>query len=90
MLLEPIANEVREAARLLKQRKPEHFGKVTRNRYVAHNAWVIAGTRIPTESIWRFHEEGYDTDAILSEYPSLTEDDVLAAIESEAKRREVA
>jgi uncharacterized protein (DUF433 family) len=47
---------------------------------VAHNAPVLAGTRIPVRAIKRFNEAGYSVAQILSEYPTLTESDVVAAL----------
>lgn len=85
--LEPIANEMRAAARRLQERGSEQIGRIVRNRYVVHNAWTIAGTRVPTQAIWNFHQAGYDTAAILKEYPRLTAKDVEAAIEWEAGRQ---
>ena len=87
MDLEPIASDMRREARKLSERRQEQIGTVVRNRYVVHNAWVLAGTRIPTEAIWNFHRAGYNAAAILREYPRLTAADVQAAIEFEANRR---
>jgi len=72
--LEPIASDMRRAANRLKQRSKDQ---------IAH---VVAGTRIPTTAIWNFHSAGYDSAAIIREYPSLTADDVRAAIEFEVER----
>lgn len=84
--LEPIANEMRQAAERLRQRRSDQVGQIVRNRYVVHNAWTLAGTRIPTHAIWNFHRAGYSTAAILNEYPRLKPKDVDAAIEFEASR----
>jgi len=86
MALEPIANEMRRAAAQLRERKDAQIGRIVRNRYVVHNAWTLDGTRIPTQAIWNFHTAGYDTHAILAEYPRLTAKDIEAAVEWEAKR----
>jgi uncharacterized protein (DUF433 family) len=88
--LEVIAADMKKAADALRERRKDQLGTVTRNRYVVHNAWVMAGTRIPTAAVWNFHEDGYSPDAIIAEYPSLTAADVKAAIEHEAKRRKIA
>jgi len=85
--LEEIASDMRNAALRLRDREPEQIGKIVRNRYVVHNAWTVAGTRIPSEAIWNFHRAGYDTAAILKEYPRLTDKDVKAAVEFEAGRQ---
>ena len=90
MGLEPIASDMRREALTLRERNQEQIGNVVRNRYVVHNAWVLAGTRVPTEAIWNFHQAGYGSAAILREYPRLTAADVQAAIEFEAKARRVA
>jgi uncharacterized protein (DUF433 family) len=85
--LDVIASEMRQAADKLKQRDAHQIGRIVRNRYVVHNAWTIAGTRISTQAIWNFHRAGYDSDAILKEYPRLKAQDVAAAIEFEAGRQ---
>jgi uncharacterized protein (DUF433 family) len=72
----------------LRARRPEQRGTIERARNIARNAPRIAGTRIPTEAIWSFHEAGYDHAQIAKEYPSLTEDDVRAAVAYEEDRRE--
>lgn len=65
-------------------------GVVTRNRYVHHNKPIIAGTRIPTATIWRFHEHGYSPKSIIEEYPHLSLPDIEAALEYERNQRIVA
>jgi len=88
--LEPIANEMRQAADGLRERRKEQIGSVVRNRYVVHNAWVLAGTRIPTQAVWNFHEAGYSADAIIKEYPRLMPEDIKAAIDFETSRNRAA
>lgn len=87
--VEPVAIEMLQATERLRDRSGK-VGQVEKRRYVASSAWVIAGTRIHTEAIWNFHEAGYDTDAILREYPHLRPEDVEAAIEHERKQRKAA
>jgi len=67
-------------------RQESDRGRVAKTRNVMANKPVIAGTRIRTEAIWNFHQEGYSVKEILDQYPSLTEDDVRAAVEFERKR----
>ena len=74
------SSNMREAIRLLNRRTPETIGKFERNRKIADNQLVIAGTRIPVESVKAFAKEGYTIAQIKLEYPTLTEDDVRAAI----------
>jgi uncharacterized protein (DUF433 family) len=88
--LEPIANEMRGAAAGLRDRRADQLGKLARNRYVVHNAWVVAGTRIPTSAIWNFHQAGYSVDTIIREYPRLTQADVEAALDFERGRQTAA
>jgi uncharacterized protein (DUF433 family) len=83
--LEEIANEMRSAALELRERKAEQIGQLSRHRYVVHNAWVIAGTRIPTSAIWHFFQAGYSTEQIIHEYPRITTADVEAAIDFERR-----
>jgi uncharacterized protein (DUF433 family) len=86
--MQRIAHEMQAAVKRLRKRQAEDIGKVTQHRYVAHNAPVLAGTRIPTSAVWNFHQAGYDTAAIIREYPRLTPDDVRAAITYEEQRRQ--
>lgn len=46
---------------------------------------VIKGTRIPVYVILNLLAEGYDFEKIIREYPDLTRQDILAAIEYAAK-----
>ncbi len=80
-----VINDISERVDELQKRKPDQVGQVERHRFVARNAAVISGTRIPTSAIRRYHEAGYSTARILAEYPSLTKDDVRAAIEFEER-----
>ena len=88
--LEPIAAEMRGASDKLRERRVDEIGRLARNRYVVRNAWVVAGTRIPTAAIWNFHTAGYNAKAIIAEYPRLTREDIARAVEFEAKRNRVA
>jgi uncharacterized protein (DUF433 family) len=85
--LDKIATETERDAVKLTIRTPDEIGQIAQNRYVLHNAPVIAGTRIPTAVIWEFHREGYDTPAILREFPRLEPIDVQRAIEFEEDQR---
>ena len=84
--MERLATEMREAAERLRERDPKQIGKVSRYRYVAHNAPVLAGTRIRTAAVWTFRRAGYSDDSIIKEYPRLTPKDVRAAIRFEQQR----
>lgn len=85
--LEPIANEMQKAAARLRERGTRQLGQIVRNRYIVHNAWTLAGTRVTTEAIWNFHKAGYKPNQIIEEYPRLTKKDIREAIRFEAKRK---
>jgi uncharacterized protein (DUF433 family) len=78
-----VINDVTERADMLQRRTKEQHGQIERHRFVVRNSPVVAGTRIPTATIRRFHEAGYSADQILEEYPSLTLEDVKAALKFE-------
>jgi uncharacterized protein (DUF433 family) len=78
------SSNMREAIRLLNQRKPETIGKFEKKRNIADNQLVIAGTRIPVENIKAFAAQGYSVDQIKLEYPTLKEEDIRAAIDYDA------
>lgn len=86
--LAPIANETRVRALQFRERRPDQIGQITRHRYVESNAWVLAGTRVPTKAVWSFHTAGYDLATILAAYPSLTPADVASAISFEEQRQQ--
>jgi uncharacterized protein (DUF433 family) len=80
-----IMNDVSKRAEKLKGRQSDRVGMVERHRHIAHNAWVIAGTRIPTRMIKSFRDAGYSIAQIKKEYPTLTTEDIRAALEHEEK-----
>ena len=82
--LKTIMHDVAAEANKLRERSPTQFGQVERHRHVVHNAWVVAGTRIPTRAIQRYHDAGFSPRRIVEEYPVLTERDVSAALHHEA------
>jgi DNA-binding transcriptional MerR regulator len=83
--LRTIIEDVAEKSNRLRERSSEQYGHVARHRYIAHNAWVVAGTRIPVLAIQRFSQAGYSPKEIIREYPLLTEIDVAAALKQAAK-----
>ncbi|MGH3200379.1 MAG: DUF433 domain-containing protein [Streptosporangiaceae bacterium] len=60
-------------------RDPETAGQVVSRRGVHRSKPVFAGTRIPVATVQRYLQAGYDTTAIIREYPSLTPADIEAA-----------
>jgi uncharacterized protein (DUF433 family) len=80
MPLSVVIADTRRDVEALSDRSRE-VGKIEKARFVSHNALVIAGTRIPVSTIKQFAEDGFSVEQILKEYPTLTEQDVRAAIE---------
>jgi uncharacterized protein (DUF433 family) len=85
--MDQVAEDMREAIARLRVRRPEHVGKVEQRRYTVGHEPVLAGTRIPTRTIWQLHNAGYDRESIQKEYPRLTGEDIDAALEWEQGRR---
>jgi uncharacterized protein (DUF433 family) len=83
-----VIRDMEKAADRLRQRTPDQIGLIVRDRQILHNAPVLAGTRVPTSAVWNFHEDGYDTDAIIQAYLRLTSDDIQAAVTYEAALRQ--
>lgn len=79
--LKVVVGDMRAQVRSLSARDSSVIGHFDRKRGVAHNQVVIAGTRIPVRSIKSFSDAGYTVEQILAEYPSLTPEDVRAAID---------
>lgn len=77
--LPSIAEEVRREADKLQRRAKADQGEFERHKFVARNAIVFKGTRIPVAAVEEFIEADYTDAEIVAEYPSLTVKDVRAA-----------
>ena len=77
-----VVNDVRTGVSRLKTREPEEIGTFQQHRHVLGRRPVIAGTRIPVETVGRYLEDGFSPDQILAEYPSLTRADIDAVARS--------
>lgn len=84
--LDAVTALVEQGVRQLVERRPEQIGQVTRNRWIMSGVPIIAGTRIPTETIAWFHDNGYPLDWIMENFPRLFPEDVRAAIDFEKGR----
>lgn len=82
--LEIVRSNMEAAVKILRSRDSKKFGQIERKRGLARNNPVIAGTGIQVASIKAYAEAGYTVKQILQEYPSLTEQDVEAAIAHDA------
>lgn len=83
LALKSVMSDVDQKIAELQRRSPSEIGRITQHRFVVRNAPVIAGTRVPTAAIKRFHDAGYTLDEIMREYPDLTEQDIKAALAHE-------
>jgi DNA-binding transcriptional MerR regulator len=81
--LHRVVEDTERDVKALLARPKSDIGEVSRSRHVNHNAWVVAGTRIPTRAIRRFADAGYSVGQILQEYPDLTPEDVAGALAHE-------
>ncbi len=77
--LQVVTGNMEEAVRVMRKREADSVGKIDIKKAGAKNP-VIAGTRIPVRSIKDFHDAGYTIEQIIEQYPSLSADDVRAAI----------
>jgi DNA-binding transcriptional MerR regulator len=84
----PLLEIVRELeAQIVKLDERPH-GEIERRRGVLGSKPLIAGTRIPVESIQRLHADGADEAEIRKLYPDLTASDVTAALAEEPQFRQ--
>jgi DNA-binding transcriptional MerR regulator len=76
--LERIRIESERDARKLTRRTPDTYGKITRNRYVMSNSWILSGTRIPIDAVLDLSQAGFSDAEILRQYPTLDQRDIEA------------
>ncbi|WP_312472570.1 DUF433 domain-containing protein [Brucella sp.] len=80
--LQIVTGDMKRAVDQLKKRDTSTLsGKIERIKGIAGNRPVIAGTRIPVSTIKAFADEGFSAEQIIEEYPTLTLEDIQAAIE---------
>ncbi|PCK81513.1 hypothetical protein CPT34_09770 [Rhizobium sophoriradicis] len=79
--LQVVTGDMKRAVDDMKKRDIALSGKIERIKGIAGNRPVIAGTRIPVSTIKAFADEGFSVEQIMEEYPTLTSDDIRAAIE---------
>jgi uncharacterized protein (DUF433 family)/DNA-binding transcriptional MerR regulator len=70
---------LRERIEGVSHRDPSTEGQVVSRRGALGSKPIFAGTRIPVAAVQRYLRAGYDTAAIIDEYPSLTPADIEAA-----------
>ncbi len=82
--LQVISGDIKAAVTRLAERDASVVGRIEQHRNTLGNQRVIAGTRIPVSNIQAFSEAGYTPEQIAVEYPTLTTQDIVAAVESKA------
>lgn len=85
--LDEVAEETKTAILEFRRRPADSFGKIEQSRRIQRNAPVIAGTRIPVATVRAFHEARYSDEQIKKEFPSLSSQDIAAAIAFQKKPR---
>jgi uncharacterized protein (DUF433 family) len=83
----PIREVLAELDRQIERLDARTPGRIEHRRGVMSGRPVIAGTRIPTASIWRQVREGLGADEVRRGYPGLTRKDIDAAVAFEKRRR---
>lgn len=78
--LKIVSGDLEGEVKKLRQRDGEKVGQIEKKRGTASNQAVIAGTRIPVSAIKEFAAAGYSVEQIRKEYPTLTAEDVNAAL----------
>jgi len=78
-----VIEDVEKRVEQLKHRDSSQRGHIAKQKHVVRNSTVVSGTRIPTAAIRRFREAGYSNPEILSQYPTLTIEDIEAALAHE-------
>ena len=75
-----VRGNMEKAVRTLWRRDKTSIGQIKRKRGLVGSRPVIAGTRIPVSAIKAFRDAGYTFSQIRNQYPSLTDDDIRAAL----------
>jgi len=83
----PLGEIVAELEQGIVQLDRRQHGQIERRRGVLGSKPLIAGTRIPVESVHRLRADGADQREILRLYPDLTAEDVQAALAEEPRPR---
>ncbi|MDF1747584.1 MAG: DUF433 domain-containing protein [Alphaproteobacteria bacterium] len=78
--LRAVRKNMHSAVEAMSRRDNMDIGRIEKKRNVSHNAAVIAGTRIPVDTIKRFYEDGFSIQQIIEQYPALKSEDIEAAI----------
>lgn len=78
--LGPIVRDIDREIQRLSERGDDEIGRIVSDRFIMRGAPIIAGTRIPAQTIYDFHANGYSREFIKREFPRLTDEDIDAAV----------
>lgn len=78
--LKIVAGQMQDAVQAMRGRSSDAHGKIEQKRGTSQNQLVISGTRIPVRSIQAFAKAGYSVGDINKQYPTLTKEDIEAAM----------
>lgn len=78
-----VTGNMKDAVDKMRVRDKTEIGRIESKKGIANSRPVIAGTRIPVDTIKAFAEAGYSVEQIQKEYPTLTVEDITAAISHE-------
>jgi uncharacterized protein (DUF433 family) len=78
--LEVVRAKMQERVDVMRERDRADVGEITQTRRVAGNTPVISGTRVPVRAVQAFAAEGYGIEEIREEYPTLSVEDIRAAL----------
>lgn len=84
--IEAVVLSTRRDARSVFARSTDARGRIGQRKGLVGGKPVVQGTRIPTATLFAFYKDGFSIPEILRQYPSLSRDDVEAAIAFEKKR----
>jgi uncharacterized protein (DUF433 family) len=73
---------VEQGIEALKARDSSAYGQFEKHKNISQNRLVIAGTRIPVQTILEYLEDGYQAAEIVRRFPLLTHADVEAVAKS--------
>lgn len=78
--LKAVRRNMQEAVSALNKRGEDDVGRIVKKKNLNHSTPVVSGTRIPVRAIRNLHEHGKSTAEIIAEYPTLTDEDIQAAL----------
>jgi uncharacterized protein (DUF433 family) len=78
--LKAAISDTRKAIQDLNIRDAKQTGRIVQAKFVMQNEPVFEKTRIPVAAVQRYLAAGYTSAGIIAEFPSLTDEDIIAAL----------